>query len=172
MSEEGDEEPFLDCYLCKGDSGRERRSLGSPICKFDGCIKEHTRRRRAAKESGAERTALAPPAAAAKRTSCFKIREVVGVDLCVAADARQKRAGRPLDEDNVGYKVRGGYGEDKDDELIPDTRWVGLSELVANLDDRSLAVLDSWANGLQKVLKAARKKQRARRNEEEADDDA
>jgi hypothetical protein len=171
MSEEG-EEPFLDCYLCSGENGRERRSQGSPICKFDGCVKEHARRRAAAKESGLQRTALAPAAAAVKRTSCFKIREVVGVDLCVAADGRQKRAGRPLDADNMAYKVRGGYGEDKDDELIPDTRWVNLSELVANLDDRSLVVLDSWANGLQKVLKAARKKQRALRNEREADDDA
>ena len=47
----------------------------------------------------------------------------------------------------MAHKVRGGYGEDRDDELIPDTRWVNLSELVANLDDRSLAVLsthDSW----------------------------
>ena len=42
------------------------------------------------------------------------------------------------------------------------TPWVGLLELVANLHDRSLAVLDSWATGLQKVLKAACKKQRAR----------
>ena len=72
------------------------------------------------------------------------------------ADARQKRAaGRRLDEDNVAHKVRGGYGEDRDDELIPDTRWVNLSELVANLDDRSLAVLDTRqlaANGLIAVL--------------------
>jgi hypothetical protein len=160
--EEDDEEPeevFLECYVCKGQRGRERRSRGSPVCKFDGCIKEHARRRKEGNVD--ERTALVPPAPAA-RTGCFKVRDVVGIDLCVAASDRQRRAGRSLDDDNISYKVRGGFGEDKDDELIPDTRWVKLSELVANMDDRALAALDRWAASLQKTARDARKRLRER----------
>ena len=67
----------------------------------------------------------------------------MGVDLCVDASPRQKRNGRSYDEDNTCYKVRGGFGEDKDEEmLIPDTRWVSLRELVANMDEGALAALD------------------------------
>ena len=137
---EEDGDVFWDCYICSGENGRERRCDNSPICAHNSCVKEHTRRRKAAR-SGGDRTALAP-APKAQRTSCFKIRDVVGVDYCVAASPRQMRAGRTIDEDNISYKIRGGFGEDKDDELEPWTRWVPLSELVANLDERALATLD------------------------------
>ena len=113
-----------------------------------------------------ERTALARPAKAA-RTSCFKVREVLGVDLCLAADDREMRAGRSADDDNVAYKVRGGFGEDKDDELIPDTRWVKLAELTANMSESQLASLDTWAGKLQKVLKEARKRKRQQQENDE-----
>ena len=157
-----DEEPFEDCEVCGGESGRERKSEGSAICKFDGCVREYARRR-AARRAGMEqpeRTALAPPAKAA-RTSCFKIREVLGIDMCVAASPRQQRAGRKADDDNISYKVRGGFGEDKDDELVPETRWVKLAELTSNMDERSLAALDKWASKLQKAAQEARKRTRA-----------
>ena len=158
--EEADEAVFFGCYICKGAKGRARRSGGSPVCKFTGCIKEHSRRRN---DGGSfeERTALAPPAKAA-RTACFAVREVIGIDLCVAASERQKRAGRPLDDDNISYKVRGGFGEDEEDELIPDTRWVTLAELVANMEEEDLKDLDLWAGKLQKAAKAARKRLRER----------
>ena len=163
MSDDGDdadEAVFEGCYICKGANERARRSVGSPVCKFTGCIKEHSRRRndRAPIEG---RTALAPPAKAA-RTACFAVREVIGIDLCVAASERQKRAGRPLDDDNISYKVRGGFGEDEEDELIPDTRWVTLSELVANMDESELTDLDVWAGKLKKAAQAARKRLRER----------
>ena len=104
---------------------------------------------------------MAPPAKAA-RTSCFKIPEVLGVDMCVAASPRgQQRAGRKADDDNIAYEVRGGFGEDKDDELIPETRWIRLSELVHNMDERSLIALDKWAGKLQKALQEARQRKRA-----------
>ena len=50
----------------------------------------------------------------------------------MVADDRAKRAGCKADDNNIAYKVRGGFGADKDDELIPDTRWIKLSELVYN----------------------------------------
>ena len=113
-----------------------------------------------------ECTALAPPAKAA-RTSCFKIREVVGIDMRVAADDRAKRAGCKADDNNIAYKVRGGFGADKDDELIPDTHWIKLSELVYNMDERALASLDKWAGKLQKAAREARERLRAEQEGEE-----
>ena len=163
--EDAGEPVFLDCYICEGANNRPRRSSGSPVCKFTGCIKEH-RRRRNERAPIEERTALAPPAKAA-RTACFEVREVVGIDLCVAASDRQKRAGRPLDDDNISYKVRGGFGEDEDDELIPDTRWVTLSELAANIPESGLKDLDKWASKLQTAVKAARKRLQERRRARE-----
>ena len=89
----------------------------------------------------------------------------MGVDLCVTASPRQMRAGRALDEDNISYKVRGGFGDDKDDELIPDTRWVALSELVANMGERELSALDKWAAALEKTAKQLRRRLREQRRE-------
>ena len=116
---------------------------------------------------------MAPPAKAA-RTSCFKVREIVGIDMRVAADDRAKRAGCKTDNDNIAYKVRGGFGADKDDELIPDTRWIKLSELVYNMDEQALASLDKsigqvgWHPGkLQKIAREVRKSLRAAQEGEE-----
>ena len=49
----------------------------------------------------------------------------------------------------------------KDDELMPETRWVKLSELVFNMNDSSLASLDKWAGKLQKSAQEASKRTRA-----------
>ena len=160
---EDDDAIFFDCYICEGGKGRERKSAGSSTCAHDSCVKEHTRRRKAARSEDGERTALAPAPKAA-RTSCFKIRDVVGVDLCVEASARQRRVGRALDEHNISYKVRGGFGEDKDDEMLPDTRWVPLSELAANLKEQDLKALDKWAAALEKSAKTLRKELQKRRD--------
>ena len=160
-----DEDVYYECVVCEGARGRCRRSDGSSICKHNSCYVE-LRRRRAGGGDDVERTALPPPAKAA-RTSCFKIREVVGIDMRVAADDRAKRAGCKADNDNIAYKVRGGFGADKDDELIPDTRWIKLSELVYNMDERALASLDKWAGKLQKVAREARKRQREAQEGEE-----
>ena len=160
---EDDDAVFFGCYICQGENGRERKCDNSPICKHNSCVKEHTRRRKAARSEDGERTALAPPPKSA-RTACFKIRDVVGVDLCVEASARQRRVGRALDEHNISYKVRGGFGEDKDDEMLPDTRWVPLSELAANLKEQDLKALDKWAAALEKSAKTLRKELQKRRD--------
>ena len=162
-SEPDDEDVFWDCYICQGQMSREGKCDNSLICKHNSCVKEHTRRRKATRSEDGERTALAPAPKAA-RTSCFKIRDVVGVDLCVEASARQRRVGRALDEHNISYKVRGGFGEDKDDEMLPDTRWVPLSELAANLKEQDLKALDKWAAALEKSAKTLRKELQKRRD--------
>ena len=134
-----DEDVFYECVVCAGAKGRCCRSDGSSICKHNSCYVMYVelRRRRAGGGDDVECTALAPPAKAA-RTSCFNICEVVhglcmGIDMRMAADDRAKRAGCKADDNNIAYKVRGGFGADKDDELIPDTRWIKLSELVYNI---------------------------------------
>ena len=160
-----EEEVFYECGVCEGHMGRCRRSTGSSICNHNSCYTE-LRRRRVGGGDEVERTALAPPAKAA-RTSCFKIREILGVDMCVAASPRQQRAGCKADDDNISYQVRGGFGEDKDDELMPETRWVKLSELVYNMDERALASLDKWAGKLQKAAQGARKRVREAQEGEE-----
>ena len=86
----------------------------------------------------------------------------------LVADNRAKRAGCKADDNNIAYKVRGGFGADKDDELIPDTHWIKLSELVYNIDERALASLDKWAGKLQKAEReAARESLRAEQEGEE-----
>ena len=50
-----DEEAFPDCEVCYGESGRERKSEGSAICRFDGCVREYKRRRAARRDSGTAR---------------------------------------------------------------------------------------------------------------------
>ena len=54
---------------------------------------------------------------------------------------------------NIAYKIRGGFGEDtcKDDELVPDTRWVKLVELTANMSESLLAPLVLWIYGLENI---------------------
>ena len=62
------------------------------------------------------------------------------------------------DEDYC-YQVRGKYGGSKDedpDDMVSDTRWVQLKELVHNMGESELSELDRWAGKLQKAAKAAR----------------
>ena len=127
---EPDEEVFWECVICHGAMGRERRSSGSVNCKHDSCKRALKRKREAGEVF--EEVEVAEPEKT-PRTSCFKIREVVGVDLRVTAGDREKRAGGRLDDARIAFKVRGGFGEDKDDELIPDTRWIKLPVLVNNI---------------------------------------
>ena len=62
--------------------------------------------------------------------------------------------------------LRGSRNEDVDD-MISDTRWVQLTELVRNMSEPQLAELDSWAGRLQKTAKAARKRVRQQQRSEE-----
>ena len=62
--------------------------------------------------------------------------------------------------------MRGGFGgaRDKAEDLIPDTRWVTLDDLVAAMDKRSLKKLFTFAEQLKGVLEAA--EERLREGEE------
>ena len=81
-----------------------------------------------------------------------------------------KRLGCDYNPSDCYYHVRGKYGgsrnEDVDD-MISDTRWVQLTELVRNMSEPQLAELDSWAGRLQKTAKAARKRVRQQQRSEE-----
>ena len=58
--------------------------------------------------------------------------------------------------------------ESLDIDLIPDTRWVSLAELVTNdVDAAALAALETLAKKLPKALKAAAKRIRQRVHERE-----
>ena len=94
-------------------------------------------------------------------TSCFRIKEVLGVSMCLKLSKTEKRLGYDYGAEDFCYQVRGKYGgskhEDPDD-MVSDTRWVQLKELVTNMNESQLSELDVWAGKLQKAAKAARKK--------------
>ena len=62
-------------------------------------------------------------------------------------------------------QVRGGWGEDKDDDFIPGTRWVELAELVANVNETQLKKLDAFAATLAATIKDTRKRLKLRQAE-------
>ena len=63
---------------------------------------------------------------------------------------------------DICYLVRGSFGEDEDDPGVIDTQYVGLSELVANIDKAKLDTkLDTFAKSLGERMKDARKAERA-----------
>ena len=110
-----DEEPFYGCVVCSGEQGRERKAAGAAVCKFDGCAKEYTRRRRAADAAGdTPRRREAPPAAPPAK--CRKIKDVLGVSMCLLSemDADEKRVGRDNGDDDIQCQVRGGFGGARD----------------------------------------------------------
>ena len=52
-------------------------------------------------------------------------------------------------------------GDEPDDDMLPDTRWVKLASLVDNnLDEEACELLDTFARNLLKVAMAARKRLR------------
>ena len=150
---------FDDCVSCGGKQGRSRRSLGSTNCRHEACKGVRKRRHE-------EPQAVAAPDVRAVATSCFKVKELLGISVCLELDADERRVGREADDDDIALQVRGGFGkgahEDESD-LIPDTRWVQWSELIDNeVDDDALEKLEKLAKTLPKLLKAARKRKRER----------
>ena len=168
MSEHG-EDIFYDCVICSGAKTRERNGPNGTRCKHNSCKDELTRRNkemRAALQSPAGDSAVVDQ----DPTECFRIKEVLGVSMCLKMSKADKRLGCDYNPSDCYYHVRGKYGgsrnEDVDD-MISDTRWVQLTELVRNMSEPQLAELDSWAGQLQKTAKAARKRVRQQQRSEE-----
>jgi len=118
-----------------------------------------------------EQLPVAEQPVAAAPTTCFKVKEVLGMSVCLQLDPDERRVGRHADDDDYQLQVRGGFGKhegEDDTDLIPDTRWVSLAELVTNdVDAAALAALETLAKKLPKALKAAAKRIRQRVHERE-----
>tara|TARA_B110001452_G_C15095683_1_gene382095 strand:- start:185 stop:802 length:618 start_codon:yes stop_codon:yes gene_type:complete len=159
--DEYDRQPiFFGCVVCHGRKLRSRRSKGSLNCKHHSC-------RRGLRELNNDPDA--GPVPVSTPTTCFRVDQVYGVSLTALStlSGREKRAGPELDDSDMMALVRGGFGEDADDSLIPDTRWVELFELVDNMEEEELNKLDAFATTLKKNLLAARKRRRASTNDDD-----
>ena len=51
--------------------------------------------------------------------------------------SKERRVGRDREDEHIQYQVRGKFGDDSDEDpdMVPDTRWVKLSELVQKIDE-------------------------------------
>ena len=161
-----DEDVFMECYYCSGERGCPRASAGSVRCSADRCKKKQAADNKAAKAGLADTLPLAGELmeSASLPRYCFKIKEVVGVSTCSnRLTSKERRVGRARADEDWSYQVRGKFGDDSDedsDDMVPDTRWVPLSELVEKLDEPACKKLDAFASSLQKVAKEARKRLR------------
>ena len=165
-SEDEDAEVFMECYYCEGKSGCPRASRGSIRCSAGQCKRKQAADNKAAKAGLTEALPLAGDLtqSASLPRYCFNIKEVVGVDICSnRLTSKERRVGRARADEDWAYKVRGKFGDDSDedsDDMVPDTRWVPLSELVEKLDEPACKKLDAFASSLQKAAKEARKRLR------------
>ena len=81
----------------------------------------------------------------------------------VADDERgEARIGRKYGDDDIHCEVRGGFGgaHDRAGDLIPDTCWVRLDELVDAFDHSQLKKLFTFAKQLNSVLERAQERLR------------
>jgi len=165
MSDE-EEEVFFGCVECKGANGRARRSDGSRTCLHDGCKKDYAKRRRGSSNDG-DISSL--PLPKAPRHKCRKIKDVLGVSLCLTSEmtGEERRTGRKNGDDDIQCQVRGGFGgaRDKVEDLIPDTRWVKLDELVDAMDHSQLKKLFTFSRQLGDVLERAEERLRVDEDE-------
>ena len=111
----GDEEIFWDCMYCEGEHGLPRASTNSPRCTASQCKAAQTAERAAA------RTALpvvAPCAPKAEPTTCFKIKEVLGVSMCTEKMTdEESRCGRARSDEEICYQLRGKFGKSRDEDV-------------------------------------------------------
>ena len=156
----------MDCEFCSGERGCPRASAGSIRCSASKCKDAQRKRRRAGDEPIPEvmLPTVGLEAAPAAPRFCYNIKEVIGVSFCMEKmSGAELRAGREFADDELKYQVRGKFGDHDDedlDDMMPDTRWVKLSDLVDKIDEKGCAALDSFAKDLQKVAKAARRRLR------------
>ena len=155
----------MDCVECFGANGRARRSDGSATCLHDKCKRDYAKRRRDSSNDGD----ICSPVAKLPRHKCRKIKDVLGVSLCLTSEmtGEEKRIGRKSGDDDIQCQVRGGFGgaRDKLEDLIPDTRWVKLDELVDAMDHAQLKKLFTFSRQLEGLLERA--EARLREDEEE-----
>jgi len=147
----------MDCVVCHGERGRARRSDGSATCLHDGCKRDYAKRRRGSNDDGDN--LLAEKLPKEPRHECRKIKDVLGVSLCLTSGmaSEERRIGRKHGDDDIQCEVRGGFGgaRDKVEDLIPDTRWVKLVELVDAMDHSQLKKLFTFARQLEGLLERA-----------------
>ena len=153
---------FICMYRCNSGCPQNKGSLR---CTGSRCKERQAAERQAAKAGRAGSLVSAPSAPQAEATSCFVIKKVIGVSMCLETlNNTERRCGRMAHDDEICYQVRGKFGksmaEDQDD-MEPDTRWVKLSTLVDNeLDENDCKLLDTFAKSLHAVAKDARKRLR------------
>jgi hypothetical protein len=166
MSDE-EEEVFFDCVECFGANGRARRSDGSNTCRHDKCKRDYAAKRRRGSDNNGDISSL--PLPKAPQHKCRKIKDVLGVSLCLTSQmsGEEKRTGRKTGDDDIQCQVRGGFGgaRDKVEDLIPDTRWVKLDELVDAMDHSQLKKLFTFSRQLVDVLERAEERLRVDEDE-------
>ena len=68
----------------------------------------------------------------AEPTTCFKIREVLGVSMCTEKMTdEESRCGRARSDEEICHQLRGKFGKSSDedvDDMVPGTRWVKLTD--------------------------------------------
>ena len=109
MSDDG-EEVFWDCTICSGERGRGRNGENGTRCKHNSCKKELAARNAAARAARLSSVGDAAPLVDADPTSCFKIKEVLGVSMCLKLTKTEKRVGHEADWQDIYYQVRGKFG--------------------------------------------------------------
>ena len=106
-----------------------RASANSPRCTASQCKAAHTAARAAAR---AALPVIAPCEPKAEPTTCFKIKEVLGVSMCTEKMTdEESRCGRARSDEEICYQLRGKFGKSSDedvDDMVPGTRWVKLTD--------------------------------------------
>ena len=101
------------CAYCDGESGCPRASDGSPRCAASQCKVAHTAARAAARTL---RPVVAPCVPHAAPTTCFKIKEVLGVSFCMERmQEEESRCGRERSDEELCYQLRGKFGKSRHD---------------------------------------------------------
>ena len=168
------------CVICQGASGKPRASPRSQRCTSNkkpwrcrDALTAVLEKERAtlshqmevsskrAREALEEQSSAYAAIILAKQ--CFAIDEVCGVcyfdcaKLCGPDGERKQRTGVEEAEYDYQYLIRGGFGDDRDDSLIPGTRWVSLTELFNNCSVADLDMLDAFDTANKERTSAARK---------------
>ena len=107
--------------------------------------------------------------AARSRTCLVYAWCMLGVSVCgFDLNADERRVGKEWGYDDIQFQLRGGFGgaRDKAEDLMPDTRWVKLDDLVEAMPKRDLKKLFTFSKNLVSVLEAAEQELREGEGEE------